>query len=601
MKKTDYISSVAVIAVILAFAGFSGCKKYLDQQPITSVSLPVVFSDVNRATQAVYAAYSRIAGLNGYGNRLSSYFTLDNDEMQGTTGSSDNSYKDINRFAATPGNTQFTAPFNRLFQGIEYANICIQNIPEMDLYKNGSEIEKKKLQRLYGEALTIRAQSYFEAIRNWGDLPAHFEPAYILSTKTTTPPQVSRDTLYNKLLDDLKLAATLLPWRNEVASLGEPLDQRITKGTTKAVRARIALFAGGYSLRANATMQRVSNYQAYYQIAREECNEIINSGQHNLNPSYKALWKNQVNGRTQADPDGELMFQVAAFGRADDTDSRLGFFNGNRWDGTGQSSIFVLPTYFYAFNAADQRRLVTCVLYNITNGFKTGNVISSIYEGKYRREWVANPVIPTEYRGFTFGLAWQIMRYSDVLLMYAEAENELNGPTSSAYDAINKVRRRGYGRPIAATNPEIDLPTGLSKAAFFDYLVKERSLELGGEGVRKFDLIRWNLLAKKINETRIELQAMANRTGAYANLPQSMYFKNSSKAEDETLWANSFYEPAPATAPPGTTRVIWVGSTVATVNLARFATGFTANKSELFPFATPALAGNPNIKQNPGY
>ena len=82
-----------------------------------------------------------------------------------------------------PGNAQITNPFNQLFQGIEFANLCIENIPKMDLYTNGTEEEKKKLKRMYGEALTLRAQYYFEAIRNWGDLPAHFEPAYILSQK----------------------------------------------------------------------------------------------------------------------------------------------------------------------------------------------------------------------------------------------------------------------------------------------------------------------------------------------------------------------------------------------------------------------------------
>ena len=94
-------------------------------------------------------------------------------------------------------------PFNQLFQGIEYANICIDNIPKMNLYSNGSDNEKKQLQRMHGEALTLRAQFYFEAIRNWGDLPAHFEPAYILAAGNPFPSQVDRDTLYNRLLSEL--------------------------------------------------------------------------------------------------------------------------------------------------------------------------------------------------------------------------------------------------------------------------------------------------------------------------------------------------------------------------------------------------------------
>ncbi|MFX8727509.1 RagB/SusD family nutrient uptake outer membrane protein, partial [Acinetobacter baumannii] len=86
------------------------------------------------------------------------------------------------------------------------------------------------------------------------------------------------------------------------------------------------------------------------------------------------------------------------------------------------------------------------------------------------------------------------MRYADVLLMFAEAENEVNnGPDAAAYNAVNMVRRRGYGKILTATST-IDLPAGLSHDQFFQAIVKERSLELGGEGIRKYDLIRWNLI-----------------------------------------------------------------------------------------------------------
>lgn len=132
-------------------------------------------------------------------------------------------------------------------------------------------------------------------------------------------------------------------------------------------------------------------------------------------------------------------------------------------------------------------------------------------------------------------------------------------------------------------------------------MVKERSLELGGEGIRKYDLIRWNLLAAKIAETKQALTDMSNRTGIYANIPVFMYYKNNSNADDANLWANSFYTTAPVTQPANTTRVVWNGTTVSTVALVRFATGFTTGKSELLPFPQPALDANFNLKQNPGY
>jgi hypothetical protein len=185
--------------------------------------------------------------------------------------------------------------------------------------------------------------------------------------------------------------------------------------------------------------------------------------------------------------------------------------------------------------------------------------------------------------------------------MFAEAENEINGPTAAAYDAVNQVRRRGYGKTINTVNATVDLPAGLSKAAFFTALVKERSLELGGEGIRKYDLIRWNLLASTIATTKETLLAMANRTGAWANLPQSMFFKTNSAADDQTAWSNSFYTKEPSSTPSGTTKVVWMGTTINTVSLVRFATGFTTGKSELLPIPQPVLDANFNMKQNPGY
>ena len=173
MNKNISNKITYAVAIIVLFL-ISGCKKYLDQKPITDVSSEVVFSDVPNALKAVAGVYSRLVGDQAYGIRISLYFPVDNDEMQGPTGAGDNDRRDIARYAATSGNAQIERPFNQLFQGIEYANICIDNIPKMDLFLNGPDADKKKLQRMLGEALTLRAQFYHEAIRNWGDLPAHF-------------------------------------------------------------------------------------------------------------------------------------------------------------------------------------------------------------------------------------------------------------------------------------------------------------------------------------------------------------------------------------------------------------------------------------------
>jgi len=618
-----YINKFYVAVIICALAVIAGCKKFLDQTPITEVGSDKVFADANGAYKALVGVYSRLVGDAGYGIRLSLYYPVDNDEMQGPSGAADNDRRDIARYAAVPTNAQLTNPFNQLFQGIEYANICIDNIPKMPGYA-----DSKQLQRMHGEALTLRAQFYFEAIRNWGDLPAHFAPAYAISGADPFPTRTGIDALYDHLIADLKTAEDLVPWRNDIGGIGDPTDERITKGAVKGLRARIALFRGGYALRQTGGMQRGSNYQSFYQIAKDECNDIINSGQHALNPSYKSLWKDQVCAHAIVDPQGELMFQASAIGRTGAEDTKLGYYNGPRVNNLGNSSVNPLATYFYYFDSLDKRRDVTIATYftaadGVTKISPGAQALVSINDGKYRRDWITNPTIsPTDAVQY-FSLKWQILRFSDVLLMFAEAENELNGPTAAAYNAVNMVRRRGFGKAITTPDVSVDLVAGLSKSDFFKAVVRERALELGGEGIRKYDLIRWNLLATAISETRANLNRLATASAMISptymtappsyvltnTLPVSMYLKTGSTADDATIWANSFYVPAPAATPAGTTKLTWIAlptasaprNSVGTTSADRYATGFVTGKGELLPIPQPARDANAKLTQNPGY
>ena len=596
MKKIISLS----IVLFAAMVSFVSSSKFLDKQPITEKGPDFVFSNSTTVYNAIAGVYAQLTGDQGYGKVLSLYFPVDNDETQGPTGTLDNARREISRYTLTAGNAEIQRPFEQCFRGIEFANICIENIPKMDAYTNGSDIEKGKLKRMLGEALTLRSQFYFEAIKNWGDLPAQFQPAATLAVSTPFPFRVDRDSLYDRLLADLKIATDLVPWVTDLSAIGDQPDERITKGTVKGLRARIALFRGGYSLR-NKTglMSRSADYLDFYKIAKDECSEIIASGKHKLNNSYKGLWKNQVCGRTVADPDNELMFQVGAIGTSAVADTKLGYYNGPTVNSFGNKSINIIPTYFYAFDSTDLRRDVTCAPYTVNADGVTKTCVgaTAIVDGKYRRDWTTvSPTNAVQY----FGMKWQILRYADVLLMLAEAENELNGPTAAAYEAVNKVRRRGFGLSIDAVSAK-DLVTGLSKATFFDALVNERSFELGGEGIRKYDLIRWNLLGTKINATKTALANLQARTGVYANFPTSMYYKNGTVADDGAVWANSLYAPAPSATPAGTTKISWIGTSINTTILARYAIGYTDAKSELLPLPQATRGANFNLTQNPNY
>ncbi|MCW3120409.1 MAG: RagB/SusD domain protein, partial [Chitinophagaceae bacterium] len=379
---------------LFCFVLLIGCKKYLTINPKSSFDEAYVFGSVGSATSAVMSVYGHLTGDNGYGFYLSLAYQVDSDDDIGSSNSSpgggDNATKAFARYNAAPGNAILLGPFNQLYAGIESANICIKNIPLMNAYTNGSASEKLALQRLHGEALTLRAQMYFELIRNWGDIPAPFVPS---SDQTNLYlPKTDRDIIYDKLLDDLLLAESLVPWRGEN---GAGTDERITKGAVKAVRAKLALFRGGYSLRnASGIMERRADYLKYYQIAKTEASQIIQSGKHALNPSFQALFKDNMDAH-KIDPSGEVLFEIAMAGGASTSDSRISAFDGpNVGAQVGGGQVKPLPTYLYAFSQLDTRMSVTIADYSVnTSGNYIGAFLSTLASGKFRRDWIT-PAVP---------------------------------------------------------------------------------------------------------------------------------------------------------------------------------------------------------------
>jgi starch-binding outer membrane protein, SusD/RagB family len=586
MKLSKYIYGVMLATAVLSI---SSCKKYLNVEPVSSFGTDYIFSNIPNAQNAVMGAYACLGGDQGYGIRVSMYYPYDNDEMMGQGGAAgDNERRDIARFAVKPSNTQLAAPFNQMYRGIERANICIYNIPKMDLYNNGTEDQKRQLRRLHGEAITLRAQFYLELIRNWGDVPAQFLPSSfegdLFKGKT------DRDSIYNVLLEDLANAAPLVPWRSEAGSTNE----RITQGAVRALRARIALFAGGYSLRrASKTMERRSDYKDYYEIARAECNAIISqNGEHKLNASFRAVWKDFI-GAHKMEPNGEIIWEVGmAGGSSGFGDSKLGYYNGPRYNNTGNSALTILPTLFYAYDSMDTRRDVTCAPYNILQNFNLeARSLQTMVDGKFRRDW--NPV--TTSAAQYFGTNWPLFRYSDVLLMFAEADNELNnGPSAAAKQAYEEVRLRAFGGNAALIGT-----TPSDYAGFFTTIMKERQLELAGEGIRKYDLIRWNRLGQNIAAVKAELAKMAAREAPYDQYPATMYFKT---GQTFVEWANSFYKPTPAGGTPaGYAAIAWVGTGITGTIVNVLGSNFTPNKSELLPLPQASIDANPKLTQDYGY
>ena len=597
MKNIFKKVSLLSISLTMMVLTISGCKDFLEVQPKSQISIADAFSNVANATNAVIGVYDELMGDNGYGIRINMYYPYDSDEII-VAGNLDNGRRGIGRYQLLLTNSELRNPFLQLYRGVEKANLCIDQIPAMALYGKGTDAEKKELRRLHGEVLTLRAQFMFELIRNWGDVPAPFTPAY--KQTDLFIPQANRDETYIKLLDDLKAATDLVPWRSEVAVRNE----RITKGAVKALRAKLALFRGGFALRSSGKMERNTDYLTYIKIARDECADLLaKRTEHTLNPSFEDIWRKLTS--FVYDPNGEIIFEVGAGGSNANSDSRMGNYNGpsvnaaSRY-GTGGGGLLALPNYFYAFDSTDTRRDVTVTNYAIAaTNIKSPRRLGELTDGKFRKDWRV-PLLPGT--ALNPGYNWPMIRFADVLLMFAEAENEINGnPTPAAISAFEEVRKRAFTNK---NSPAIG-KTPTTKTDFFNAIVDERYLEFGSEGIRKFDLLRWNLLGTKIEEARAKILLIRDAKGGFANVPRYMFWRNNG---EEIQFLNSFYKTTTlTTAPTGWTRLDWtqhlttnlIDGVQLHLGMARL---FAPNKSELFPFDQATVdAYQGKLKQNPGY
>ena len=352
---------------------------------------------------------------------------------------------------------------------------------------------------------------------------------------------------------------------------------------------------------------------------------MANRNQHTLNPNYENIWRNVTS--FIYDPQSEILFEVGAGGGNSNSDSRMGNYDGPNLSnasryGAGGGGIQMLPNYFYAFDSVDTRRDVTITHYAVAtaSNIKNQRRVGELNTGKYRRDWRV-PLLPGTV--LNVGYNWSMIRFSDVLLMYAEAVNEINGgPTPEAIAAFEEVRKRAY-----RGNTGLIGVTPTTKTGFFDAIVNERLLEFGHEGIRKYDLLRWNLLATKIAEARTKIQQIRDRIAPYNYVPQYIYYKNVGEdivwytTADSTGIGKPFWRPtqvppaaaigsAPTAGNPATkwVRVDWAQHLTSATAIDNkplwqgFASFFTPGKSELFPYDVATIASyQGKLKQNPGY
>jgi len=600
---------ISILSCLIIFFTLTSCDEFLDAENISNSNEEQQFDSAADTFTALIGVYNQVIGDDGYGQRLNLYFPQSADDFKTSGDYNCNDRRGLSTYGACTSNPDLNKPFLKLYSGIERANLVIKNIPLSPVYQTGSTTDKKLMDRYLGEAYTLRAQFYYDLIKNWGDVPMQLVPSSDL--ETVYLPKTDRDVIYEQMIADLAKAATLVPWRSEAGGS----NTRITKAAVKGLRARIALARAGYSLRRSPrVMAQGSNPQVYYKIAYDECKDIITKGDHGLNASFEAVFR-ALHDNSE-DAAHEVIFAVGAFGGNAATDSKIGYYNGMRHDASSNwassGGVNALPVYFYEFGKFDVRRDLTVASMQINAAnqaiLATGALCT---DGKFRKSW-------TSITGTAQNLAidWPMIRYSDILLMFAEADNEINGsPSAEAVNAVQQVRNRAYAGNLGQAGT---IPT--DKTGFFNYIVHERLLEFGGEGLRKYDLIRWNLLATKIAETRVKLAQFQNGTGQYTNTPTVLYYKDSPYDKTKTAQAalnaidiyvpagvsraDVYYTPAQSGTPTGYKAVNWrVAVTADYINspLKGYAQYFEANRKELFPIYNDIILSNYNLQQDYGY
>ncbi|MGM9747863.1 MAG: RagB/SusD family nutrient uptake outer membrane protein, partial [Candidatus Cryptobacteroides sp.] len=262
--------------------------------------------------------------------------------------------------------------------------------------------------------------------------------------------------------------------------------------------------------------------------------DAISSGAAHLEADYETLWRNFNSFDLQAGK--EVLYSIP-------------FSNGRgRWNYTfaiknegatingfafSQGGVVgPLPTMWFKYSDNDVRRDITCVNYSWE---KTGDItpagIAKWYFGKYRFEWMdSNPY----GGGNDDGIKPVVMRYSDILLMAAEIENELNGPTADAKNWLLEVRSRAFKENEAEAENYVNSLSG--KEAFLQAIKDERALEFCGEFLRKADLIRWNELTSSIDAAKEDMYDLRAKKGAYSYLSGDIWYRLNDDEESIQIW-----------------------------------------------------------------
>lgn len=415
------------------------------------------------------------------------------------------------------------------YAAIDFANQIIAGMKNSSLYLSGDE----DMAQIYGEALCLRAYRYFLLCNFWGDVPFATEPTS--STNLNNGGRVDKNIIYSHLIQDLVDCEENMQWSDKVST--ELMNREFALGFL----VKLAMFRAGYSMQADGTMDRCrisdqidpvtykdengvektaqSNDDFYY-VAQAYARKLINLKGRELSNNYKGIFDAEINGASA--PGGDVLYEI---GYVVNSGGDIGWCHGlsvvASSKGAGSTYTNMAAPYALSFDRDDQRYPVTCAHYRWLNDNKQNAKNGwGIEPAKWCRMDMTNTTVATKGTGIND----PVLRYADVLLLLAEADNEINhGPTAEAQEMLRKVRARAFVNS-ARQSEMVDqyIASKNSYELFRKAIIDERAWEFGGERIRKFDLIRWNYYGDAIVDCLEGMRALA--VNACQLEPAGQYF-----------------------------------------------------------------------------
>ena len=542
----------------------TACNDYLETDPATNAAVPdLVFGSEGETRTALYGVYAKICSDDLFGNRLYNEFQLNSDVDFYANSNEAAAGNQPRRFDVRSDASNVERLWNNLYSGVETANEFIYNLGKSPIYKEETEEEGVEtdegmatkivpvvtnLTQMMGEAKVMRAMFYHELLSYFGDVPFTMQATF--ETDNFVPEVKARKDISDALIADLKKAAEYM-YSDKEAAANAP--ERISKEAAYAMIARLALQAGGYSLNHDANdasgykMTRPDNYKEYYQIAREYTKKIIDAGGHSLRNSYSQVFIDECNFIVNSgdDPIFEIPFAQTTNGnwgyaQGPTSDINTGDetnYSNSDW-GAANGGVRTTAFYRYSFDQKDLRRDYICGMWYYSNkGLPTLRFDYSMHNNKWSKLW--GPKFGKSTTSST-GINFAYIRYADVLLMFAEADNEINnGPTAEAQEALKTVRRRAFAGADQADKVDTYVESAASKEDFLNLVLDERKWEFAGENMRWKDLVRNNLYAQKVFMTFMTYYSVAENqagTSSYLDMVEAY-----DKLAYSNLWPSSVY------------------------------------------------------------